>query len=521
MSLIPTHSSPQATDKLCHAHNISPLHESKALFDGKTFSTDSTATQHGQTATAPTDPTLLAPAPLRQISLDILKADESKNLDTASDRQYIFKDEMDHLNNSKAIDDAFNPNSTLFTLPSMDFLETLLSDMDAKLARSGRAPAEPPIMVPIETFDLPGDRLKPTPFDMVSHPSHNHHRHQQPPPAYNISASALANHPIAMPASVAGPFIHMGENNNSLSHSTIMSGHSTQQHHYSNTVYQHQEEHLPQLPHMQQPCSQQQQQYSAAAAYMRTNDSNGPQSLTTMPHPGGIHAPVPSRMNPNNDNMMMMMHKSQSAVDAAYYHQQQQQSSYNSMVMEGASEPTLQMSKSGRVRKVQSFTGGGGGGNSRQRPYMSELDTMHHHVSAPAAIVPQADYHNSYQPYQPPHPSESGNTAATTTTTTTSSGMAGDSTGPDGIGKSKRGKSKKGKKTTCLNCGCHQTPQWRCGPLGPRTLCNACGVRYKKGLPLNCWPLRDGMVFPQGAQLPSGFSVPEGINIVVQPCDSE
>jgi hypothetical protein len=48
----------------------------------------------------------------------------------------------------------------------------------------------------------------------------------------------------------------------------------------------------------------------------------------------------------------------------------------------------------------------------------------------------------------------------------------------------------------CLNCGCHQTPQWRCGPLGPRTLCNACGVRFKKDLPLNCWPIRDGMVLP-------------------------
>ena len=55
---------------------------------------------------------------------------------------------------------------------------------------------------------------------------------------------------------------------------------------------------------------------------------------------------------------------------------------------------------------------------------------------------------------------------------------------------------KKGRRTVCLNCGCHQTPQWRCGPLGPRTLCNACGVRYTKDLPLNCWPIRDGMVLP-------------------------
>ena len=65
-------------------------------------------------------------------------------------------------------------------------------------------------------------------------------------------------------------------------------------------------------------------------------------------------------------------------------------------------------------------------------------------------------------------------------------------------------KNKGGKRTTCLNCGCHQTPQWRCGPLGPRTLCNACGVRYKKGLPLNCWPIREGMVLPPGAAAGGG-----------------
>jgi len=28
------------------------------------------------------------------------------------------------------------------------------------------------------------------------------------------------------------------------------------------------------------------------------------------------------------------------------------------------------------------------------------------------------------------------------------------------------------------------TPQWRAGPSGPKTLCNACGVKHKKGLPL-------------------------------------
>lgn len=34
---------------------------------------------------------------------------------------------------------------------------------------------------------------------------------------------------------------------------------------------------------------------------------------------------------------------------------------------------------------------------------------------------------------------------------------------------------------TCLHCGSDKTPQWRLGPMGPKTLCNACGVRYKSG----------------------------------------
>ena len=40
--------------------------------------------------------------------------------------------------------------------------------------------------------------------------------------------------------------------------------------------------------------------------------------------------------------------------------------------------------------------------------------------------------------------------------------------------KERRRKSKGG----CLQCGTTTTPQWRRGPEGRRTLCNACGVRY-------------------------------------------
>ncbi|CAN6977633.1 hypothetical protein IGI04_037566 [Brassica rapa subsp. trilocularis] len=33
----------------------------------------------------------------------------------------------------------------------------------------------------------------------------------------------------------------------------------------------------------------------------------------------------------------------------------------------------------------------------------------------------------------------------------------------------------------CMHCEVTKTPQWRLGPMGPKTLCNACGVRYKSG----------------------------------------
>ncbi|KAK9282065.1 hypothetical protein L1049_004977 [Liquidambar formosana] len=41
--------------------------------------------------------------------------------------------------------------------------------------------------------------------------------------------------------------------------------------------------------------------------------------------------------------------------------------------------------------------------------------------------------------------------------------------------------SDNGEGRKCLHCASEKTPQWRTGPLGPKTLCNACGVRYKSG----------------------------------------
>lgn len=35
-------------------------------------------------------------------------------------------------------------------------------------------------------------------------------------------------------------------------------------------------------------------------------------------------------------------------------------------------------------------------------------------------------------------------------------------------------------KKFCADCKTTKTPLWRTGPAGPRSLCNACGIRYRK-----------------------------------------
>ncbi|KAJ0232286.1 GATA transcription factor 16 [Hirschfeldia incana] len=35
-------------------------------------------------------------------------------------------------------------------------------------------------------------------------------------------------------------------------------------------------------------------------------------------------------------------------------------------------------------------------------------------------------------------------------------------------------------KKTCADCGTSKTPLWRSGPAGPKSLCNACGIRNRK-----------------------------------------
>ncbi|KAL1696711.1 hypothetical protein GGG16DRAFT_42800 [Schizophyllum commune] len=51
---------------------------------------------------------------------------------------------------------------------------------------------------------------------------------------------------------------------------------------------------------------------------------------------------------------------------------------------------------------------------------------------------------------------------------------------PPAVGQSQLIHAMEGEGQTCLCCDATTTPEWRRGPMGPRTLCNACGLVYAK-----------------------------------------
>ncbi|KAL5225733.1 hypothetical protein ABZP36_012372 [Zizania latifolia] len=56
-----------------------------------------------------------------------------------------------------------------------------------------------------------------------------------------------------------------------------------------------------------------------------------------------------------------------------------------------------------------------------------------------------------------------------------------DSAPPPAPAPLRKKKLKKNTMKSCAHCGSSETPQWREGPMGRGTLCNACGVRYRQG----------------------------------------
>ncbi|CAL9092992.1 unnamed protein product [Musa textilis] len=82
-------------------------------------------------------------------------------------------------------------------------------------------------------------------------------------------------------------------------------------------------------------------------------------------------------------------------------------------------------------------------------------------------------------PLQPPaqnSPSSSSSSSSSEFRMPKPKGNGGTDTGKKGVGGGRSAAARR-----CTHCASEKTPQWRTGPLGPKTLCNACGVRYKSG----------------------------------------
>ncbi|PSS21371.1 GATA transcription factor [Actinidia chinensis var. chinensis] len=75
--------------------------------------------------------------------------------------------------------------------------------------------------------------------------------------------------------------------------------------------------------------------------------------------------------------------------------------------------------------------------------------------------------------------------STSSSSTTSSDSILGLPPPPPEAKKQKRRKGETGggaqQPRRCSHCLVQKTPQWRAGPLGAKTLCNACGVRFKSG----------------------------------------
>ncbi|KAJ9562850.1 hypothetical protein OSB04_008010 [Centaurea solstitialis] len=88
--------------------------------------------------------------------------------------------------------------------------------------------------------------------------------------------------------------------------------------------------------------------------------------------------------------------------------------------------------------------------------------------------------------YRTKRSKKTGQGWSTTLTDSSSSSYGSTVTSPDPVHfqtnkKPGSGSSSGSSERRCSHCQVHTTPQWRTGPLGPKTLCNACGVRFKSG----------------------------------------
>ncbi|KAI0664710.1 hypothetical protein C8Q70DRAFT_7931 [Cubamyces menziesii] len=71
-------------------------------------------------------------------------------------------------------------------------------------------------------------------------------------------------------------------------------------------------------------------------------------------------------------------------------------------------------------------------------------------------------------------------------------GASGMSTEMEDDGPRKKAKRLAAEQHVCVTCGRTDSPEWRKGPMGPKTLCNACGLRWAKKARKTSEPEPDG-----------------------------
>jgi len=119
---------------------------------------------------------------------------------THSQSQNIFNEVLDQLN---AQDESLPRQSSLYTLPSMNFLESLLDEMDSRNASMGIAPMEPPVILPMDSLDLPG-----LDFPLASKGS--------------LEDLGLGPSPVSNKAAYSCPTLHQGPSSDSLDATDIL-----------------------------------------------------------------------------------------------------------------------------------------------------------------------------------------------------------------------------------------------------------------------------------------------------------
>eukprot|EP00887_Chlorella_sp_A99_P006460 scaffold3.g6460.t1 len=442
-------------------------HQLSGVPPAKANSTDSTSTAHRGAAAHDTlaqQHSLLGP--LRQMSLDVLAATELRGaVQPLPERQNLFQD--------LAQREELPPSAGIFPMPSVQFLESLLEDLQqgpggagggsgttgANGAGGATTPGDLPLYLPADAFDLDFKPAPGGPCDQQLAAAAPHLARASSGIVYQLQHSAvLAGAPGGGGSGAHAPYAggsahapYAGGAGAPLPPGMVPSAAGAGAHgHHS----------LP-LP--------------LAVGYGGALPGHGGYAGAAMP--GAASMPLPDLRQAYGGGLPAVRRVVSVRRPAQ---QQQHYNPYAEHLAYEDAEVSFQISKSGRVRKVASFTG-------HKRKSMGE-------GVAPPSAIPR---HMATEINSVSESHDSWRSAEDSGSEVTKGGSRG-SRGGSG----RRGK--KGKRTTCLNCGAHQTPQWRCGPLGPRTLCNACGVRFKKGLPLSCWPIRDGMTLPANVELPPG-----------------